>query len=178
MALSLKGRSGDVNESKWFDFDDETEAKIARWDNDKFSVGLQRFRTVFQEKRNRLIQQADQDGALRFTDEMAQVEEDEQTEFEAQCDLMGRYIVLDMRTKGRDDGKLVLDGEVYQYDADLGEQLLRKNIDFFLWASGKAQELQSEAFSLAEGAEKKPSKSSSGKSNGGRKRSTTRSRSS
>lgn len=178
MALSLKGSTGDLNESKWFDFDDETEALIARWDNEKYSVGLQRFRAVYQEKRQRLIRQAEIDGRLRFTDELAEVDDDEQTEFDAQCALMARYIVLDVRTKGRDDGKLMVDDQAMRYDHELGEKLLRRNVDLFLWATEKAQGLQKDAFSLAESAEKKPSKSSSGSSSGARKKSTTRSASS
>ncbi|QFT84974.1 hypothetical protein FIU88_08295 [Halomonas sp. THAF12] len=178
MALSLKGRSGDMNESRWFQYDDDTEVLVARWDNPKYTVGLQRFRTVYQEKRNRLLKEAEADGRLRFTDDMAEVDDDEQTEVEAQSALMARHILLDMRTPGRDDGKVMIDGEPCDYTIDLGETLLEMNVELFVWVIQKAQELQRDAFSLAEGAEKKPSKSSAGKSSGGRKKSTMPSRSS
>lgn len=178
MALSLKGRSGDVNESRWFKYDDDTEALIARCDNPKYTVGLQRFRTVYQEKRERLIKQAEEDGRLRFTENMAEVEDDEQTEIQVQCSLMSRHVLLDLRTPKRDDGKVVIDGEAKEYTSELGEQLLRLDVEFFLWVMGKAQSIQKEAYSMAEGAEKKPSTNSSGKASGARKKSSTPSQSS
>ena len=156
MALSRKGRSGDVNAAEWFRFDDDTEALIARWDNDKYSVGLQRFRTVFQEKSARLLKQAGAGESLRFTGELAEVEDGEQTEFDAQCMLMARHIVRDMRTPGRKDSKLKLEGELATYNHELGEDLLKTNVDFFLWVTSKAQKLQADAYALAESAEKKP----------------------
>lgn len=178
MALSLKGRFGDVNESQWFKFDDDIEVLVARWDNEKYTVGLQRFRTVYQEKRNRVLKQAEIDGDLRFTDDLAEVDGDEQTEHQAQSSLMARYVVLDMRDPNRDDGKVVIDDEAVEYNPSLGQQLLVKNIDFFLWVVDKSQTLQRDAFKLAEGAGKKPSAKSSGKSAGARRKSSTPSQSS
>ena len=156
MALSRKGRGGDHNETKWFDYDDDTQMLIARWDNDRYSVGMNRFRAVFQEKMRRLLDKAESGGDLRFTDDLAEVSGEEQTEFEAQCSLMARYILLDIRTKGREDGKFLLDDEAVAYDHEVGEELLRKDIELFMWVSSKAQQMQHDAYSLAKDAEKKP----------------------
>ena len=157
MALSRQGRSGDRNETKWFGYDDDTEVLIARWDNDQYQVGMNRFRAIFQEKMRRTLEQASQGGQLRFTDEIAEVSDDEQTEFEAQCALMSRYIIRDMRTKGRKDGKVKLEGEsATAYTHELGEQLLNVDAEFFLWVSTQAQQMQRDAYTLAKDAEKKP----------------------
>lgn len=172
MALSLRN---DQQQSQWFKFDDETEVLIARQDNAKYNIGLQRLRTYFQEKRSKFIDGLqDKAGNLRYDDAMLDVDDDEKAEIDAQSDLMARYLVLDMRTVGRDDGKVVIDDAAYQYSPDLGSQLIANSTELFVFVLDKSRRQQEESRGVADRAEKKPVTGSAGKTAGAAKKTAAR----
>lgn len=164
MALSLRKNDQDA---QWFDFDDETQVLVARQDNQKYTIGLQRLRTFFAEKRNRFLSSIqDKNGNLQYGDAMFEVDDDEKAELDAQADLMARHLLLDMRTVGRSDGKVVIDDEAHQYTHDLGSQLIAGNPELFVFVIEKARSQQREAAEVADRVEKKPANGSAGKSSG------------
>ncbi|RKQ97151.1 hypothetical protein C7446_2571 [Kushneria sinocarnis] len=168
MALTLNTDTHD-GESRWFRYDDDTEALIGRLDNHRYAVGLSHFRVYNEERSRQLIQQmTDNDGNLRFGGGVLDVSDDDQTEMDAQCQLLARYVLLDVRTPSKQ--KLYIDDKSYDYSADLGYQLLINNSEFFGFVLSRAAQLRDEAQGIAERTEKKPSPRSTGSNTGAAKK--------
>ena len=113
---------------RWEDFDDDVSVKIAGLDDEKYQIALERAR--------RLIAKEDASQSLA----QIKVTRADRKEHDIQCELLGRYIVLDWRGDVTD-----ADGKPLPYSPENAAELLRGNIAFFAWVLSAAAKVAADS---------------------------------
>ena len=121
MALRISQADPAAIGERWVDFDKEISFKIAGIDTEAYQIALERAR--------RLIAREDAGQTLANLT----AGKSDRREHDIQCDLLGRYIVLDW--KGPIEGD---DGKVVAHSPELAAKLLRANVAVFAWVITEA----------------------------------------
>lgn len=134
---------------RWEDFDADVSIKIAGLDDEKYQIALERAR--------RLI--AKQDAAQTLSSIKATAAD--RREHDVQCELLGRYIVLDWKGDVTDAS-----GKFLPYSPENAANLLRGNIALFAWVLATAAKVATDAQEEVAEAVGKSSSASGGSANG------------
>lgn len=121
MALKLKVTNTTKSaEARWEDYDADTKVLLMPLDNEQYQVALERMR--------RRLARND----ARFGEGSVGVIEGEKTEHDNHCMLLAQFIVRDWQ--GAQDEK----GKPISYSETVGADMLRGDIDFFLFTIRRA----------------------------------------
>jgi hypothetical protein len=148
MPLSLANHDLIASGVRWIDYDKTTRIKIAGIDDQKYQIAADRAR--------RLISQSDARQSLHNIS----VSDADATEFDIQCQLMSRYIVLDW------DGVTDEDGNETEFSSQKAEKLLKGNAAFFAWVLEQATKVAIDKAKEIADAKKKPLSASIGSVSG------------
>ena len=152
MALQLKKKSAVADDTKWFEYDEDTKLELAGIDNPAYQIALERMR--------RRLRSND----AKFDEGTVGVVSGEKTEHQNHCLLIGSYLLKDW------DGAQDEDGNPLKYTPAIGSQMLESDVDLFVFVLKHAADLSAEGKGeLAETVEK-PQAGSSGKGSGAAKR--------
>lgn len=130
---------------RWEDFDKDVSFKIAGIDNDLYQSGLERAR--------RLMAKED----AKYTLSNVSASEADQTEYDIQCRLAGEHILIDWKGKIEDES-----GNLVPYSPSAAYELLKSNIDVFLFVIRIASKVSSDRIKEINETVGKPSKGSAG----------------
>lgn len=121
MALKLKKTDTSRNaEARWEKFDEDTQVLLMPLDNQAYQIALERMR--------RRLTRNDE----RFGEGSVGVVEGEKSEHDNHCMLLAQFIVRDWQGAEDENGKAIA------YNETVGAEMLRGNVDFFLFTIKRA----------------------------------------
>ncbi|CAG8863156.1 hypothetical protein PS627_00092 [Pseudomonas fluorescens] len=135
-------------EARWEDYDNETKVLLMPLDNEQYQIALERMR--------RRLARNDE----KFVEGTVGVVEGEKTEHENHCMLLGQFILKDWQGAQDENGNPLKYSEL-----EAGE-VLKGDVDFFLFVIKKAAAIADENKQELEEAKGKSSPASSGKGTG------------
>lgn len=149
MALKLKKVGSTKSaEARWEDFDADTKVLLMPLDNEQYQVALERMR-------RRLARNDAQFGEGRIG-----VIEGERTEHDSHCMLLAQFIIRDWQGAQDENGKPLV------YSETVGADMLRGDIDFFLFAIRRAAAIAADNKKEQDEIKGKQSPASNGSGNG------------
>lgn len=135
-------------EARWEQFDEDTKVLLMPLDNQQYQIALERMR--------RRLARNDE----KFMEGTVGVIEGEKSEHENHCMLLAQFIMQDWQ--GAQDE----DGNPLKYSPEIGGEMLKGDVDFFLFVIRKAAAIAAENKQELEDAKGKSSPASSGKETG------------
>ncbi len=149
MALRISQDDPAAIGERWVDFDNEVSFKIAGIDTEAYQIALERAR--------RLIAREDAGQSLANLT----ATKSDRREHDVQCDLLGRYIVLDWKGPIEDEA-----GNVADYSPELASRLLKGNVAVFAWVITEATKVAVEKHKEVSETVGKPLSGSAGNESG------------
>lgn len=147
MTLVIKSRADDSASGKWVGYQDGVSFKLRGIDCGEYQIGIERAR--------RLIAKSDSGQSLGDIT----VSEGDAQEFDVQCGLLGRYIVLDWKGDIANEN-----GDATDYSPESAAQLLRGNPALFGWIISQAVKISTDAKKVRAETLGKPLPATDGKS--------------
>lgn len=151
MELVFKKQPTRTSVERWERLNENTSVLIRSLDNEEYMVAMDR-------ERRRLAQRD-----AKFDVSQVGVLPGEDTEHGIQCKLMGKFIVRDWKGVPDEDGNDV------KYSEEAAAELLRQNIEFFIWVVKRAGEIAADSKAEKEEIVGKSSSTSAGKKSGATK---------
>ncbi|WP_434681365.1 hypothetical protein J3P77_09660 [Pseudomonas sp. R1-18] len=148
MTLKMKKEPAPHSEARWFDYDVDTKIQLVGLDNEEYQIALERMR-------RRLIR-----NDAQFPEGDIGIIEGEKTEHDNQCMLIATFLLKDW--SGAEDEQ----GNPLKYSPQVGRDMLKGDVDFFLFVLAKASEVAADLKKEKDEAVGKPSPASSGKRSG------------
>lgn len=149
MALKLKKTDPAKSfEARWEEYDKDTKVLLMPLDNQQYQIALERMR--------RRLARNDE----KFAEGTLGVIEGEKSEHDNHCMLLAQFILQDW------EGAQDEDGNPLKYDEAIGGEMLKGDVDFFLFVIKKAAAIAAENKQELDEAKGKSSPASSGKKSG------------